>query len=78
MESAQKCAANLCKAHENALKSYRELRDSKNEEIECLHREIEVLKEMRAEDARQIKRLRQAVKFYEKERSKDGNRELIS
>lgn len=65
LESAQKCAANMCKAHEKALRSYHELRNSKNAEIERLHEEIELLKSQHVEDMRQMKRLRQAIKFYE-------------
>ena len=79
LESAQKCAENMSKAHERALKSYRELRDSKNDEIEKLHIEIEALKEDLADRDKTIARLRQAVKYYERKKngSADDNALLV-
>ena len=56
----------MIKEHDAVLKSYRDLRDSKDEEIANLHSEIETLKQDKAKQQQEIKRLRQAVSFYEK------------
>ena len=56
----------MIKEHDAVLKSYRDLRDSKDEEIANLHSEIEALKQDKEKLRRENGRLRQAVNFYEK------------
>ena len=58
----------MTKAHDNAVKSYRELRDSKNEEIANLHAEIEALKQDKLKLQQEVNRLKQAVHYYEAHR----------
>lgn len=65
VESYKIGLANMSKAHDRVLRQYRELRDSKDAEIEKLHREIEVLKVQAMQDAREKKRLRQCIDYYE-------------
>lgn len=60
-----KALKSMTKAHDNAVKSYRELRDSKNEEIANLHTEIEALKQDKERQRKEIDRLRQVIRFYE-------------
>jgi len=62
---AEQTLRNMTKAHDRAVQSYRELRDMKDEEIRNLHLEIEALKQDKAKMAAEIKRLRQAVAYYE-------------
>lgn len=63
---AEMALKNMTKAHDRAVQSYRELRDSKAEEIMRLHQEIEVLKQSKERLYAEIKRLRQAVAYYER------------
>ena len=56
---------NMTKAHERAMQSYRELRDSKNEEIANLHTEIEALKQDKLKLQQEVNRLKQMVRWYE-------------
>lgn len=55
----------MSKAHNRVLQQYRELRDSKDEEIAKLHGEIEALKMQLYEKDKETKRLRDAVAWYE-------------
>ena len=48
---AEMALKNMTKAHDRAVQSYRELRDSKAEEIMSLHAEIEALKMDKAQPA---------------------------
>lgn len=64
-ESYKKGMENMAKAHERMLKQYTALKESKDREIMKLHEEIEALKSQIADDRRENKRLRQAVKYYE-------------
>ena len=64
---------NMTKAHDRAVQSYRELRDSKAEEIMSLHAEIEALKTDKERLYAEIKRLRQAIKFYESKKEEKEN-----
>lgn len=59
---------NMTKAHDRAVQSYRELRDSKDQEIFNLHGEIEALKQDRERLRAENDRLRQAVKWHENNR----------
>lgn len=52
--------------HDTVLKQYRELRDEKDSEIESLNGEIAQLTVQIRELCREIKRLRQAVDYYER------------
>lgn len=63
-----KALKNMTKAHDNAVKSYRELRDSKNEEIANLHTEIEALKQDKLKLQQEVNRLKKAVHYYEAHR----------
>lgn len=69
VESYKIGLANMSKAHDRLLKQYRELRDSKDAEILKLHREIEALKVQAFQDAREKKRLRQCVTYYEEKKN---------
>lgn len=60
--------ANLEREHDRALAWAREIRDTKDKEIERLHAEIEALKSERGQMRAEAKRLRQAVRYYEEER----------
>ena len=57
--------ANLEREHDRALAWAREIRDTKDAEIERLHAEIEALKNEREENRRENKRLRDAIRYYE-------------
>lgn len=70
---AEMALKNMTKAHDRAVQSYRELRDSKAEEIMSLHAEIEVLKQSKERLYAEIKRLRQAIKFYESKKEEKEN-----
>ena len=61
--------ANLEREHDRALAWAREIRDTKDKEIERLHAEIEALKSERGQMRAEAKRLRQAVRYYEEERN---------
>lgn len=63
-----KALKSMTKAHDNAIKSYRELRDSKNEEIANLHTEIEALKQDKLKLQQEVTRLKKAVHYYEAHR----------
>ena len=65
VESYRKGMENMAKAHDRAMQSYRDLRDSKDEEIAKLHEEIEMLKRELRERDKKIDVLRQAVAYYE-------------
>ncbi len=54
--------------HDRALAWAREIRDTKEAEIDRLHAEIEMLKNERSQLRAEGKRLRQAVRYYEEER----------
>lgn len=54
--------------HETLLRQYRELRDSKDEEISQLHKTIEILKVDNMRAVQLLKQLRKAVKWYEDNR----------
>ena len=60
--------ANLEREHDRALAWAREVRDTKDAEIDRLHAEIEALKNERGQLRTEAKRLRQAVRWYEEER----------
>ena len=60
-----KALKNMPKAHDRAMQSYRELRDSKNEEIANLHTEIEALKQDKLKLQQEVNRLKQMVRWYE-------------
>ena len=60
--------ANLEREHDRALAWAREIRDTKDAEIDRLHTEIEALKNERGQLRTEAKRLRQAVRWYEEER----------
>ena len=60
--------ANLEREHDRALAWAREIRDTKDAEIDRLHAEIEALKNERGQLRTEAKRLRQAVRWYEEER----------
>ena len=60
--------ANLEREHDRALAWAREIRDTKDAEIDRLHAEIEALKNERGQLRTEAKRLRQAVRYYEEER----------
>ena len=64
-EANKKALASMVKAHDKCLQSYRELRDSKDEEIAKLHTEIEALKKQLADERAVSDRRRQAVLYYE-------------
>lgn len=72
MERANECniaaLEKMTREHDKAVQSYRELRDSKDREIERLHQEIEVLKVDNLKAAQLLKQLRKAVKWYEDNR----------
>ena len=51
--------------HETLLRQYRELRDSKDEEISRLHKTIEILKVDNMRAVQLLKQLRKAIKWYE-------------
>lgn len=63
---AEMALKNMTKAHDRAVQSYRELRDSKAEEIAKLHTEIEALKKQLADERAVSDRRRQAVAYYER------------
>lgn len=63
---AEMALKNMTKAHDRAVQSYREIRDFKDAEIRNLHMEIEALKQDNSKQAAEIKRLRQAVAYYER------------
>ena len=58
------------KEHDKLLNQYRQLRDGKDDEIERLHNQIEVLKSELMEKGREIGRLKQMIRYYEGERKK--------
>lgn len=70
---AEMALKNMTKAHDRAVQSYRELRDSKAEEIMNLHAEIEALKRDRQKLFAENKRLRQVTKFYETKKEEKEN-----
>lgn len=63
---AEMALKSMTREHDKAVQSYRELRDSKAEEIMSLHAEIEALKMDKERLYAEIKRLRQAVAYYER------------
>lgn len=65
VESYKKGMEHMVKAHDRAVKSYRELRDSKDAEIADLHVVIEDLKQQVRERDKENKRLRQVIAYYE-------------
>ena len=66
VESYKRGYKKMLNEHDKVLRQYRDLRDVKDEEIANLHTEIEALKQDKAKQQQEIKRLRQAVSFYEK------------
>lgn len=73
IESWKRGYDRMIKEHDKMLKSYRDMRDSKDAEIDRLHAEIEALKNERAENRKENKRLRDAVQYYER-RKRDESR----
>lgn len=73
IESWKRGYDGMVKEHDKMLQSYRDMRDSKDREIERLHQEIEALKNERAENRKENKRLRDAVQYYER-RKRDESR----
>ncbi len=73
IESWKRGYDRMVKEHDKMLQSYRDMRDSKDAEIDRLHAEIEALKNERAENRKENKRLRDAVQYYER-RKRDENR----
>lgn len=67
-ENALTALAKMEKEHDRALTWAREVRDTKDAEIDRLHAEIEALKNERGQLRTEAKRLRQAVRYYEEER----------
>ena len=63
---AEMALKSMTREHDKAVQSYRELRDSKAEEIMSLHAEIEAHKTDKERLYADIKRLRQAVAYYER------------
>ena len=68
MEFYQEGFGRMTKEHDKALAWAREIRDTKDAEIDRLHAEIEALKNERGQLRTEAKRLRQAVRWYEEER----------
>ena len=66
--------ANLEREHDRALAWAREIRDTKDAEIERLHAEIEALKNERGQLRVENNRLRSCIKYYEKERKERERR----
>lgn len=64
-ECNKRALASMVRAHDKCLQSYRELRDSKDQEILLLHQEIELLKKQLAEERARSEVRRQAVAYYE-------------
>lgn len=73
IESWKRGYDRMVKEHDKMLQSYRDMRDSKDAEIDRLHAEIEALKNERAENRKENKRLRDAVQYYER-RKRDESR----
>lgn len=67
-DNALTALAKMEKEHDRALAWAREVRDTKDAEIDRLHAEIEALKNERGQMRTEAKRLRQAVRWYEEER----------
>ena len=72
IESWKRGYAGMVKEHDKMLQSYRDMRDSKDREIERLHQEIEALKNERAENRKENKRLRDAVQYYERRKRNEA------
>lgn len=71
-DNALTALSKMEKEHDRALAWAREVRDTKDAEIERLHAEIEALKNERAENRKENKRLRDAVQFYERRKRNEA------
>lgn len=73
LESYKKGYAKMIKEHDAVLKSYRDLRDSKDATIEELHAEIEMHKRDKLNLRKDNERLRKMIAYYEAERRANGS-----